>query len=400
MLRSNFRAALQSLLENRTRTLLSALGIMVGSLAIVLLISIARGVQQDIKSEVEDLGVNILIVLPTRLEQGQMFAPGLMGISYLKEEDAERVRKVEGVREVTPLTFVGSGIDYEGKTSPTTLLLAVRPEWFEMRPVQMAEGRLFDQSDAGKQVCVIGSLAKEKLFGDDSALGKRLDYNGKTYEIIGVTQNREESSSLFQMGSFENVMYLPFDTMKAVQPAMQIDRIMVQTAPDMEPKALVSAVDKTLGERLNYETYSVLTQEDLLKLVFKLMDILTWLLVGLTSIALFVGGVGILTIMLMAVTQRTKEIGVRKTVGARRNDIFSQFLIEAMILGGIGGTLGLAFSAIVSAFLIQFTPIKPLITWDVVALSFGVCFGVGGLFGLFPAVRAAKQDPVTSLRTE
>jgi putative ABC transport system permease protein len=396
---ANLQSAVSGLFEHRNRTLLSATGIMVGSLAIVLLISIARGVQADIRREVEDLGVNVLVVLPTRIEEGQMFAPGIMGISYLQEADAQRLRKLPGVRDVTPLTFVGSGLKAGEKASPTTLIIAVRSQWFQMRPVALEEGTLFGQGTK-EQVCVIGSLAKTKLFGPGSAVGKQIAYNGRTYRIIGVTKNREESSSLFQMGSFENVMYLPFDTVKAVQPNMQIDRIMVQSAPDFEPRALVDSMERTLGERLNRETYSVLTQEDLLKLVFKLMDILTWLLVGLTSIALFVGGVGIMTIMLMAVNERTKEIGIRKTLGARRLDVFQQFLTEAVVLGLVGGVMGLALSALVSVGLRQWTPIKPLITADVILLSFAVSIGVGAIFGLIPALRAAGKDPVESLRSQ
>jgi putative ABC transport system permease protein len=175
---------------------------------------------------------------------------------------------------------------------------------------------------------------------------------------------------------------------------------MVQTEPDREPKSLVRAVEAKLADHLDRENFSVLTQEDLLRLVFKLMGILTWLLTGLTSIALFVGGVGIMTVMLMSVNERAKEIGIRKTVGARRVDIFSQFMVEAVLLALMGGTVGLIISYAVCLGLYYGTPIKPMITPGIVALSFGVSVGVGTLFGLIPAMKAARKDPVESLRKE
>lgn len=397
---STLKAALLSLRESPTRAALSALGIAVGSFAIVTLISVARGVQNDVQKEVEDLGVNILIVIPTRIEDGQMFAPGLVGISLLEDQDLSRLKQVQGVIRGTPLTFVGSGLAYGDKKSNSTMIMALRPEWFEMRKTDLSEGRVYSVDERNLPVCVIGSLAKEKLFPNETALGKKISYNGVEYQVIGVTKSKEESNSLFSMGSFENAMFVPFDYVKSKQPTAQIDRLLLQTSPTVEPKTVVDAAERVMGERLNREAYSVLTQQDLLKLVFKLMEILTWLLTGLTSIGLIVGGVGIMTIMLMSVSERTKEIGIRKTVGAKGRDIFWHFLAEASILGLVGGIAGLVLSGVACWALLQFTPIKPLITIQTVALSFGVSIGVGGVFGIIPAIRAARRDPVASLRTE
>ncbi|HVL39107.1 MAG TPA: FtsX-like permease family protein, partial [Fimbriimonadaceae bacterium] len=175
---------------------------------------------------------------------------------------------------------------------------------------------------------------------------------------------------------------------------------MVQTAPDVEPRSLVKAVESALGERLERELFSVMTQQDLLRMVYRIMGILTALLAGLTAIGLVVGGVGILTVMLMSVNERAKEIGIRKTVGATRRDIFEQFLIEASTLALLGGTVGLGISALVGVVLARLTPIKPLIGPEVILLSFGVSLGVGVVAGLIPAMRAARQDPVVALRKD
>jgi putative ABC transport system permease protein len=397
---TNANSAARSLREQWQRALLSALGITIGSTAIILLISIATGVQQDVSRQVSDLGVNLLIVLPGRIDEGSMFNASMIGISYLSEQDAQRVSTIPGVKRAVPISFVGGGIRYDNRMSPSTLVLATNPTWFQMREMKLARGRLFGKSDLDRAVCVIGGVAHKKLFGNADGLGKSIDYNGDKYKVVGVTADVTSENSLLSMGSFENVLYVPLPYMKSKEPKLQVNRIMIQTELEVEPSQLVKAVDSKLGERLDRESYSVLTQEDLLSLVFKLMGILTWLLTGLTSIALFVGGVGIMTVMLMSVSERSKEIGIRKTIGASRGDIFQQFLFEAMTLAMIGGTAGLILSYAVCLALYVWTPIKPIVTIQIVLLSFAVCLLVGVGFGLLPALRAAAKHPVEAIRHE
>lgn len=377
--------------------MLSAVGVMVGSIAIVLLVSIAKGVQQDVRHQVEDLGVNVVVVMPGRVSDDAMFNPNLAGLSYLRDEDMDTVRKIPGVKTVAPLMFAGGGITNGPRASQSTIVLAAGPEWFTVHPVEMADGKTYGSASA--PVCVIGSIAKKELFGQSSAIGKKVNINDHEFTVVGVTQNKASESSLFSMGSFENVAYIPYNYAEKILPNPMLHRIMIQTEPDKDPKQLVATVESALGKRLSHSMYSVLTQEDLLKLVFKIMGILTWLLSGLTSIALFVGGVGIMTVMLMSVNERANEIGIRKTVGAKRSDIFVQFLVEAILVSTLGGVVGLVISYAVDLGLYNFTPIKPDVTFGIVALSLGVSVGLGSVFGLLPAMRAASKDPVAALRS-
>lgn len=396
----NAQSAFQSLLEQWRRALLSILGVTIASVAIVLLVSIALGVRADITSEVRGLGVNLIVVLPGRIEPGDlMFNPNIAGLSFLTEQDAKTVLGVPGVLRAAPLTFAGGGIR-RGSTDTFPITIATTPDWFQIRPVEMQAGHTFTPSEENSDVCVIGSIAKETLFGEKEAVGQTVLYNKRPYRVVGVTQDKKSSQSLLSMGGFENVVYFPYHTLKREIKDLPTHRVMIQTAPEAEPKSLVRQVDEALGRRLDRQQYSVLTQEDLLGLVYKVMGILTWLLTGLTSIALFVGGVGIMTVMLMSVNERSREIGIRKAVGARRSDIFVQFLVESTVLGTMGGLVGLALSWIVVQGFLRYTKIHPLITPGVVGLSLGVCVGVGAVFGAWPALNAARRDPVVALRSE
>lgn len=396
----NLANAIRSLTESWQRSLLSALGIMVASVAILLLVSIGKGVEKDITSRVDEIGVNVLICVPGRIDlQGMGFNPNLGGQSWFKAEDADRLERVEGVEQVALLSFAGGGIDWKGKES-YPLMIANTPEWFDMHKTTLKSGRLFTEADGTKPVVILGAVAKDQLFGEEDPVGKKVKINGHEFEVIGTLEDAGSESSLFSMQSFQNVAYLPYEAQKKLSPDMQIDRMMVQTSFDAEPKGLVKNLEDALGERLDRQQYSVLTQQDLLGLVYQVMGILSTLVIGLTSIALFVGAMGIMTVMIMSVNERRKEIGVLKAIGATQQDIFRQFLWESIIIGLAGVLMGLVISVIVNYGLSTFTKIKPLMGPDTIVLAFAVGIGVGAIAGMFPAMKAARQDPVVSLRAE
>jgi putative ABC transport system permease protein len=393
-----FRAAIEALRNEWKAALLSMVGVAIASVAILLLVSIGLGVQKDITKQVDDLGANVLVVVPGKVDPSMGFNPNLGGQSYLEEQDAERLRKVPGVRRVALLTFAGGGVR-SGENEAFPLIIAATPDWFEMHNSELAEGRFLTPEDAAQNRVVLGSVAKDRLFPDaPSALGKTVEINKRTYTIVGVLANQESSESVFSAQSFQNVAYLTYDHLKAISPDVQIDRFMVQGDPAADPKNLVPALERALDERLDDQQFSVLTQQDLLKLIYQVMGILGTLVVGLTSIALFVGGVGIMTVMLMAINERRVEIGIRRAVGAQSQDIFRQFLAEAILIGLIGSLTGLVFSSLICWGIATFTPIKPLMTLGTVALAFGVGIGVGAIFGAIPALKAGRQDPLVSLR--
>jgi putative ABC transport system permease protein len=296
--------------------------------------------------------------------------------------------------------FVGGGIRHGSSESQSTFIIACGQDWFQIHQSKLAEGRFFTAAENHKPVCVIGSLAKENLFGKSPAVGHTVRVNGANYTIVGVTQDPKSEDSLFSMGSFENIAYLPYELVRDNVPNPQLNRIMIQSAPDMDPKSLVGNVREALLKRLSPQQFTVLTQKDLLNVVFQIMGLLVSLLTGLTSIALIVGGLGIMTVMLMSVGERSREIGIRKAVGAKQKDIFLQFLIEAVVLTILGGLAGLLLSYCGCAILASTTRIKPMMSWDVVLLGLLVSLVVGVVFGLVPAMKAAAKNPVDALRNE
>ncbi|MEJ5294748.1 MAG: ABC transporter permease [Fimbriimonadales bacterium] len=397
----SFQAALESLWLTPRRTLLSGLGMMVGVAAIVVLVSLAKGVRQEVVAQVESLGVNLVIVLPGRISPENPFNPmSFIGLSTLRESDMEVVRSVVGVRRVAPIMFVAGGASRGERWADAALILGTTPEWFQMRPHQLARGRFFTRAEMEQPVCILGPKPAEQLFGDENPLGKWVRLNGKPFRVIGVTAE-SYTRSLFGSGGFEYAIYAPLTALQKAMGSNQIHRILIQTAPDVEPTALVARIRDAL--RTNHggsEDFSVLTQEDLLSRLFLLLEIVSVALTGITSIALIVGGIGVMNVMLMSVTERVREIGIRKTVGARERDIFWQFLLEATMIALVGGLLGVGVGWLACVILDRATVLNPLVTWDTIVLALGVCGVVGIIFGTLPAYRAARKDPVEALRYE
>ncbi len=396
---ANLSCAIQSLKESRQRALLSGSGVAVASMAIILLMSIGLGVEKDVKGQVEDLGVNLLIVVPGHVDMASGFNPNLGGQSWFKEHHAQDLKAISGIRNVAMLTFAGGGVRYQNHDA-YPMVIACTPSWFEIRKVEMLEGRNFQISDGAAKEVVLGQTAKEILFKFESALQKTVTINGQEYHVVGVTKEKLSGQSMFNMQSFQNVAYIPMATMKAISPNMQIDRIIASSNPEVNPKNLVSSLESVLGKTLDRQQYSVLTQEDLLGLIYQVIGILSTLVIGLTAIGLFVGGIGVMTVMLMSVGERKKEIGIRKAAGATHQDIFLQFLMESATIGFAGVVFGLCMSLIVCALLEKFTAIKPLVTFPTIVLTLLVGLGLGCVFGVWPAIRASKLDPIESLRLE
>ncbi len=393
--------AWRSLMEHRLRSLLTMLGVVVGVASVLLLISIVQGVKSEVTRQIEQFGVNLLFVVPGRIDSAQPFNPmSILGLSTLTREDVHAVERVNGVKRAVPIMFIAGGARHGEKWAATAIVLATESSWQEIRPTPMTEGRFFTRDEEAERVCVLGHAVKKELFGDGSAVGKTIVVNRVPFRVVGVL-GQEESSSLFGSAGWDYLIYLSLRSAQEAMRSDQLHRIVVQAVPGVEPEQLIEGVKTAVRQsHLGNEDFTVLTQKDLLKLVYTVLSLLQIALSGISSISLIVGGVGIMNIMLVSVTERTREIGIRKASGAKRRDIFWQFLVEAVILSLTGGVLGIVLATVATEVFRLTTVLKPQITPGAIALAFGVSVLVGIVFGVAPAIRAARKEPIEALRYE
>lgn len=405
-IRENVLSALRALTQNVMRSILTVTGIVIGVLAIVTLVAILQGVKAEIRHQVEGLGANLVVILPSKLdESGNINPAAMMGISSLTDEDVNQLRKVEGVEKISPVYFVAGTAEGSDKKVASSFVVATNRDGIVMNPTPLAEGRYFNDSE--QHVCVLGAQPKQDLFGNSSALGKKIRVRDVDWTVVGVLQKPKNDGTLgSQMTGLSTLIYLPASNVAMDLPGANVNRIFLQIDyKHLNANHPAAELIRRLNQALlvshkGREDFGVLTSEKGLNLVFKLLNMAQALLVLIAAISLFVAGVGIMNIMLVTVTERTREIGVRKTVGAKRADIFLQFLTEAIILSLVGCLIGLALSWTLCALIARYSALTPLITPGVIGMALIVCITVGILFGVTPAVRASKLNPIDALRHE
>ncbi len=398
-LRRNLSNAFQAMFQNWLRTSLTTLGILIGVGSVVLLVSIGQGVREDVAAQIEGLGTNTVIVVPGKLgKSGEPNMMATLGISSLTTKDIDTVASIPEVEFAVPLMFVAGSVEI-GANSHTALVVASHARMAAIGQEKVAAGRFFTESEHGEPVCVLADEPAREMFGTRSPIGKTVQVKDHSFRVIGVMEPTKPS--LFAQMSAENIVYLPFEAAANMLKGGQINRIFFRIAAKSPPLQVVAAVNAALkANHGGKEDFGVVTQKKLLDLTNRLLSIVQTLLVGISAISLVVAGIGIMNIMLVTVTERTREIGIRKTVGATRKDIFVQFLTEAVTISFAGGGAGTLLAVVICYFVGKYTALQPLVTWQAIALAFGVCLSVGLVFGVAPAVRASRQDPIDALRYE
>lgn len=398
----NVQAAAQSLGRHRHRTGLTMLGVAIGVASAIILAAFGKGAERDITGQIATLGTNVAVVAPGKMQSSFNFNPmATLGLSNLTPEDVERLKQVRGVAAVAPLTFISGGVFRGDRSPPLALPLATTPPFARIRRLRIASGSFLTPERMGQQVCVLGMKLKEELFGDDDPIGKRVGVNDRKYEVIGVVGERNLGSGLFGGEELDAILYLPLTAATGGFAAGQIHRILVEIDPQRDPEHVVEAIRRAmLRTHSGRDDFTILRSEELLRMFYKVFNMFAVLLLGITSVSLIAGGIGIMNVMLVAVTERTSEIGIRKTVGARQIDIFIQFLAEALLLSLLGGAAGILIGAAACAAGARFLPLTPVIELSTVALALAVCAGVGVLSGVIPAVAAARKQPIEAVRYE
>ncbi|MFF5053568.1 ABC transporter permease [Micromonospora sp. NPDC000663] len=388
-----WRVALDALRANRLRSALTMLGVIIGVASVVLLVAIGTGTKQKVEQQVEGLGSNLLLVVPGKIEVGT--APV---VSPLTLKDVDAVTRVVGDPERVAVTVASGATARAGARSDFTTVQGVLETTPAVFTRSLARGRYLTGTDVdtSRRVAVLGDSVARALFPDRDPLGQQVTLAGVRFRVIGVFAPLGQSLGVDR----DDEVHVPVTAAQRLWGTHRVDGIAVK-APDRE------RIDE-LGERIVAELnrrhpdteFSAVTQQQILGVLGDILGVLTGVLAAIAGISLLVGGVGVSNIMLVSVRERTREIGLRKAVGARPKDIGVQFLLEAVLLTTIGGLTGMALGVGTALLVDALSPIPAAITWWSLALAFGVSAAVGIVFGVVPAQRAGRLDPVVALRAE
>lgn len=386
--------------RNKVRTILTSLGILIGVLSVVLLIAFGIGLKNYIRNQFESLGTNLIIVVPGQVLQGGGFRSGggTLGGAQFGNQDVSRIKRIEAAQLVAPVFIKTVQVSSPNKAEVSDLY-ASTPDLFPLRNLEVDKGQLFDEGDNQKRAkkAVIGPKIAEKLFGSsDAAIGKKIQIQNQGFTIIGIL--KQKGGGGFGGPDFDTFTYIPFKASSSFNPDKIYAGIYIKAENETAIPQLKSDVQKVLLRRYEEDDFSVIEQTEILQAVTSIFSILNTVLIAIGSISLLVGGIGIMNIMYATVTERIKEIGIRRAIGATRRDILLQFLVQAIILSLFGGLLGLVLSFAI-VFLIQ--PVFPAsINAISVAAALGVSSLIGIFFGVFPARRAANLSPIDAIRYE
>ncbi len=393
-----FRTAIQAIRVNKIRSFLTALGIIIGVASVILLVSIGSGLQSFVTKEFEALGANMLFISPGRVR----FSGGGPPMNVEAKFDFEDVEKLGrlGSPIVKASGMITRGMTFKYRSeSYYGSLAGVNEEYLEYGNVEIAAGEFFSRAsvERSQNVAVIGHKVYEELFGlGRDAVGKEIDVSGRQVKVVGVLK---EKGGAIGNGGDNTYVLMPVTSASKITGIKKPAAVMVQTET-AEDTAVAARKIKQYFERkgLTEDDYTVLEPKELLDSINSFLGVVTAALSGIAAISLVVGGIGIANIMLVSVTERTREIGLRKAIGATKRDIAIQFLVEALMLSLLGGMIGIAIGWGFSQLLSRF--IETAVTTQSVILAFGISSAVGVVSGLAPAVRAGNLNPIDALRYE
>jgi putative ABC transport system permease protein len=407
-----FIEALENLDANKLRSILTVLGIVIGVTAVIAMLSIGRGAQAGITAEIESFGTNLVYVFPGSITQdGVRMAAGTAGTLTL--DDAEALADLPDVEAVSSQMDAIVQVVYQGQNT-NTFLMGVTPDYETVSSLTLEDGFFIsdDHQDARSPVVVLGHSVAETLFGGTGGVvGQKVRLNGQPYEVIGVLESKGGTGFMNQ----DDQVFIPLSTAlnrlvggNRFKGSSVINLITIKASNAGAVDQVITAVTETM--RARHETvagaddFTVTSQKAELEAAAQVSNTITIFLGGVAGISLAVGGIGIMNIMLATVTERTHEIGLRKAIGAKRQDILLQFLVESMVLSLSGGLIGVAsgwgIARLVGQINLGGEPITPIVGLDSVLLATLFSMAVGLFFGIYPAMRASRLQPVEALRYE
>lgn len=398
------KTALQSIWSNKARSFLNVLGVIIGVSSVTILVSLGEGLKTDVSKTIQGFGTNVIVITSGKLDTKNPNSANSNPANFISGDiltlkDVDAIAALPEVSSVAPGGLVAGTMKYGDKSATPTIFGSYPSIMQALEILKIDKGQMFTRNDQGN-VIIIGSVTKTQLFGDEDPIGKKVTVGKQELTVIGTFAESTASSTFG--GEIDSIAIMPFDTAALFNNGQKKVFRMYATAKNSADVAAVkSAIEKTLKDNHNgEEDFTVLTQDDMLGLFNTFLNLATTMVSAIAAISLVVGGIGIMNIMLVTVTERTREIGLRKAVGATKSAILVQFLIEAVIVTFVGAMLGLLLAFGVDLIVAAKTELSPAITPSIVLLAVGISVVVGVIFGLWPAIRAAQKDPIEALRYE
>ncbi len=385
-IRNIIKMAFQSFLSNKLRTFLTMLGIIIGVFAVVVLISIGQGATKGVTESISSMGANIININVFDRKQN------------IKLKDMDKLADLEGVKSVTPVYSAGTTVKYDLEKSRISIT-GGNENYMMINNYEVDAGREITPVDVDyrNRIAIIGRTTAKDLFGEENPLDKEISIDGVKYTVVGILKEKESNL----LGDSNDVVIVPVTSLMRQYSMTQINSIVLQANSAEESAMAKENVERYLLDHFgSKDSFMVLSQDEMLSILKEVTGMLTIMLGGIAGISLLVGGIGIMNIMLVTVTERTREIGIRKAIGAGRGNILIQFLIESSVMSGVGGLIGVVLGMLTSYLITGAMGIKYMTSIPVVfgALVFSLFVGI--FFGLYPANKASKFRPVDALRYE
>ena len=401
------KIAWRSVKSNKSRSLLTTLGVIIGVASVIILVSLGSGLKDYITSEMQDMGSNLVMVMPGDIDLKKMGAGGAGGSamssglaaiqsSKLKLEYIDDIQQgVPQIKDIVGLVMGSALVRYQNELV-SSQIMGTTENYTELTKYNFVAGGFFNKADvnSGRKMAVIGHKIAEDLFGDNPAVGEKIKVGDYRYTVVGVIEEKGGQGTMTP----DDKIYIPITVAQRQFGQDNIGLILAESKSSDDVPVVVNSIEELLKRRLKEDEFTVLDQKEILSTVSGILNTLTVALGGIAAISLVVGGIGIMNIMLVSVTERTQEIGLRKALGAKPEIILTQFLIEAVVLSVGGGIIGVLLGSGGALILGKFMP-TTITLWSVV-LAFAVSVAIGIIFGVAPARKASQLSPIEALRHE
>lgn len=404
LLRTHLSIALDSLHRNRARTFLSALGIAIGVASIVLIMSLTGGIGSLISASSDKNNANLILVRPSTGKElaenliDELTANNQYAKSSLTLDDTTSIAKLGNIEAVAPIASNISAVTIGDKSYQSINVVATNADLVKTAKLALKNGQFFEESGTHNNAAVIGHDLATKLFGTTDILARTFQYGDQKFIIVGVLE-KTDSPINYNGVDFDNSILIDINFASSFESSIQIQQINIRTTTTDSTESVAEEIKtKLTNSKKGDTTFQVLTGSSNFQPAGSLLSIISSMLTLVASISLIVGGVGIMNIMLVSVSERTREIGIRKAVGASSGNILLQFLFESIILSFIGGIMGIALGYATAFAISLITPFAPHISWSILGITCLTSLIVGVIFGVYPAAKAATKDPITSLK--